>query len=91
MKFWWPHNEAEIAALLAFELIGETRFARMQQSVHDWSFSHFPDADHGEWFGYLHRDGRLSTRLKGNLWKSCFHLPSMLFFNQKLLDSKARF
>ena len=28
-------------------------------------------------FGYLHRDGRLSTRLKGNMWKGPFHLPRM--------------
>ena len=35
---------------------------------------------HGEWFGYLHRDGTVSTRLKGNLWKGPFHLPRMQWF-----------
>ena len=35
------------------------------------------DPEHGEWFGYLHRDGRLSSALKGSLWKSFFHLPRM--------------
>ena len=91
MKFWWPHNEAEIATLLAWKLTGEARFAQMHQEVHDWSFSHFPDPEYGEWFGYLHRDGRLSTSLKGNLWKSCFHLPRMLWLNGQLLESDARF
>jgi N-acylglucosamine 2-epimerase len=33
--------------------------------------------EYGEWFGYLHRDGRISTPLKGNLWKGPFHLPRM--------------
>lgn len=91
MKFWWPQNEAEIATLLAFELTGESRFATMHAQVHEWSFAHFPDPEYGEWFGYLHRDGRLSTPLKGNLWKSCFHLPRMLWLNGRLLGSKARF
>lgn len=91
MKFWWPHNEAEIAALLAWKLTGEARFAQMHQQVHDWSFSHFSDPEFGEWFGYLHRDGRLSTPLKGNGWKSCFHLPRMLFCNGRLLASDAKF
>ncbi|MFM2243096.1 MAG: hypothetical protein RLZ97_1951, partial [Verrucomicrobiota bacterium] len=33
---------------------------------------------HGEWFGYLHRDGRPSSGLKGSLWKSFFHHPRAL-------------
>jgi len=45
--------------------------------VHDWAYAHFPDAEHGEWYGYLHRDGRVSVPLKGNLWKGPFHLPRM--------------
>jgi N-acylglucosamine 2-epimerase len=36
-----------------------------------------PDPEHGEWFGYLHRDGRISVDLKGNIWKGPFHLPRM--------------
>ena len=77
MKFWWPHNETIIATLLAFQLTGDEKYARWHKQVHDWSHSHFPDSEHGEWFGYLHRDGRLSGRLKGNLWKGPFHLPRM--------------
>ncbi len=78
MKFWWPHNEAIIATLLAWSLTGEAKYSEWHTQVHDWSFQHFPDRDHGEWFGYLHRDGRLSVPLKGNLWKGPFHLPRML-------------
>jgi N-acylglucosamine 2-epimerase len=40
----------------------------------------FADPVHGEWFGYAHRDGRISTRLKGNLWKGPFHLPRMQWY-----------
>lgn len=77
MKFWWPHNEAIIATLLAAELTGEARYADWHARVHDWAYSHFPDKEHGDWFGYLRRDGSLSTRVKGNLYKGCFHLPRM--------------
>jgi N-acylglucosamine 2-epimerase len=79
MKFWWPHNEAIIATLMAWKLTGEARYATMHRQVHDWSFQHFPDPEHGEWYGYLHRDGRVSQRAKGNLYKGPFHLPRMLW------------
>lgn len=84
MKFWWPHNETVIATLLAWTLTGETRYAGMHRQVHDWSFRHFADPHQGEWFGYLHRDGRISVPLKGNLWKSCFHLPRMQWYCAQL-------
>lgn len=77
MKFWWPHNESIIATLLAYRLTGEPRYAQWHDEVHQWSHEHFADPDYGEWFGYLHRDGRLSTPLKGNIWKGAFHLPRM--------------
>jgi N-acylglucosamine 2-epimerase len=85
MKFWWPHNEAEIATLLAYQLTGEKRYAEWHGQVHAWSRRMFADPQHGEWFGYAHRDGRISTRLKGNLWKGPFHLPRMLWYNAGLV------
>ncbi len=86
MKFWWPHNEAIIATLLAYLLTGEQEFRRWHGQVHRWSYDHFPDPEHGEWFGYLHRDGTLSSNLKGNLWKGPFHLPRMQLVCWQLLE-----
>jgi N-acylglucosamine 2-epimerase len=86
MKFWWPHNETIIATLLAWILTGDEKYANMHQKVHDWAYSHFPDAEHGEWFGYLHRNGSLSVPLKGNLWKGPFHLPRMQLVCWQLLE-----
>jgi len=54
--------------------------------VHDWAYAHFPDPLHGEWFGYLHRDGSLSTSLKGNMWKGPFHLPRMQWYCWQRLE-----
>jgi N-acylglucosamine 2-epimerase len=77
MKFWWPQNEAIIAALMAYRLTGEEKYARWHSIIHDWTFARFPDPEYGEWFGYLHRDGRLASRVKGNSWKAAFHVPRM--------------
>jgi N-acylglucosamine 2-epimerase len=77
MKFWWPHNETVIATLLAYELTGEDRYARWHTLVHDWSHRHFADPVHGEWYGYLRRDGAVANPTKGNLWKTLFHHPRM--------------
>ncbi len=85
MKFWWPQNETIIATLLAYELTGEAKYADWHALAHDWAYNHFPDHDHGEWYGYLHRDGSVSSRLKGNLWKGPFHLPRMQLVCWKLL------
>ena len=89
MKFWWPHNETIIATLLAWTLTGEPRYAAWHRQVHDWSYRHFPDPEHGEWYGYLHRDGSPSVRLKGNMWKGFFHLPRMQWYCWKLLEQHA--
>ncbi len=85
MKFWWPHNETIIATLLAYVTTGDEKYARWHRKVHDWTYAHFPDAEYGEWFGYLHRDGSVSTTLKGNMWKGPFHLPRMQWYCWQLL------
>lgn len=85
MKFWWPHNEAEIALLLAWQLTGDEKYARWHALVHEWSHRVFADPVHGEWFGYAQRDGRISTRLKGNTWKGPFHLPRMQWYCWRLV------
>lgn len=91
MKFWWPHNEAIIATLLAYQLTGNPKYARWHAMVHDWSYFHFPDSENGEWFGYLHRDGRISSTLKGNMWKGPFHMPRMQLECFKILEESRKY
>lgn len=86
MKFWWPQNETIIATLMAYYLTGDEKYARWHQLIHDWTYARFPDQEHGEWFGYLHRDGRLSSRVKGNTYKGAFHVPRMELICWQLME-----
>ncbi|MBN1436088.1 MAG: AGE family epimerase/isomerase [Sedimentisphaerales bacterium] len=86
MKLWWPHNETLYACLLAYHLTGQDKYAQWYEKVHAYAFSHFPDAQYGEWFKYLHRDGTVSHRLKGNIWAGPFHLPRMQYNCWQLLE-----
>ena len=90
MKFWWPQCEAIIATLLAYKMTGNSQYSEWHKLVHDWAFGHFPDQKYGEWFGYLHRDGRLSNTLKGNIWKGPFHIPRMHLKAWNILESLKR-
>lgn len=87
MKFWWPHNEAIIATLLAATLTEDEKYWTWHRRIHDWAHANFADPVHGEWFGYLRRDGAVSNSLKGNLWKGPFHLPRMQLVCWQLLDA----
>ena len=78
MKFWWPHCEAIICTLYAYEATGDEKYLALHRQVSDWTWSHFPDPEFGEWYGYLHRDGSPAHRAKGNLFKGPFHIPRML-------------
>ena len=89
MKLWWPHGEALYALLLAWDLTGRDDVARWYRKVHDYTFSHFPDPEHGEWFGYLNRDGSPVWTAKANGWKGCFHLPRVLLRCYRLLSREA--
>jgi len=86
MKLWWPHTEALYALLLAHFLTGKQKYINLYKKVHQWAFAHFPDKEYGEWFGYLHRNGTLSTPVKGNMWKGPFHLPRAQLLCWKLLE-----
>jgi N-acylglucosamine 2-epimerase len=86
MKLWWVHTEAITATLMAWRLTADQKYARWHQHVHDWSYRHFADPEFGEWYGYLHRDGRPCVQPKGDLSKGAFHLPRMQLVCWKLLE-----
>lgn len=86
MKFWWPQTEAIIAALYAYEATGDDKYLEMHRLAHDWAYKHMPDAEYGEWYGYLHRDGTVAQTAKGNLFKGPFHIPRMMIKSVMIID-----
>ena len=78
MKFWWPQCETIIASLYAYLATGDDEYIYRHQRISEWTYAHFPDAKYGEWYGYLHRDGRVAQPAKGNLFKGPFHIPRMM-------------
>lgn len=90
MKFWWPHNEVIIATLLAYLVTGDQKYAAWHQQVHGYAYQHFHDKEHGEWYGYLHRDGTVAQPAKGNLFKGPFHLPRQEWFCSQVLKQYLR-
>ena len=87
MKLWWVHNEALIATLVAYKLTKDEKYTEWYDKIHDYSFGHFSDKTHGEWYGYLHRDGSVSHEQKGSLWKGPYHLLRCLMLSEQILDS----
>ena len=78
MKFWWPQTETIIASLYAYLATGDDEYIYKHQRISEWTYAHFPDAEFGEWYGYLHRAGTVAQPAKGNLFKGPFHIPRMM-------------
>lgn len=78
-KLWWVHIETLITLIKGFALTGNQDCLSWFEKVHEYTWSHFPDPEHGEWYGYLNRQGEVLLYLKGGKWKGCFHVPRGLF------------
>lgn len=86
MKFWWPQTEAIIATLYAYQATKDKKYLKLHQQISDWAYTHFPDKEYGEWYGYLHRDGTVAQPAKGNLFKGPFHIPRMMIISYSLCN-----
>jgi len=86
-KLWWVHMETLITLLKGYLHTGDERCAHWFERVHTYTWSHFPDPEYGEWFGYLNRQGEPLLTLKGGKWKGCFHVPRGLYQCWKTLEA----
>ncbi len=90
MKLWWPHTEALYALVLAYTKTGEPRWLDWLKKVHDYTFQHFVDSEHGGWFGYCDRRGHLTHTCKGGNYKGFFHVPRALLFCIQAIEAYQR-
>jgi N-acylglucosamine 2-epimerase len=86
-KLWWVHIETLITLIKGYRQTGNEECLTWFLKVHEYTWSHFPDPEYGEWFGYLNRRGELLLPLKGGKWKGCFHVPRGLYQVWKTLES----
>jgi N-acylglucosamine 2-epimerase len=86
-KLWWVHIETLITLIKGYRQTGHPECLRWFEKVHEYTWSHFPDPEFGEWFGYLNRRGEVLLPLKGGKWKGCFHVPRGLYQVWKTLET----
>ena len=86
-KLWWVHIETLISMLKGYQLTGDQRCLDWFEKVHNYTWEHFKDKEHPEWFGYLNRRGEVLLSLKGGKWKGCFHVPRGLYQCWKTLEA----
>lgn len=85
-KLWWVHIETLISLLKGYRHTGDKKCLEWFEKMHDYTWSHFKDTEHPEWFGYLNRRGEPLLTLKGGKWKGCFHVPRGLYHCWKVLE-----
>lgn len=85
-KLWWVHIEAMITMIKGYRLTGSKECLEWFGRLHDYTWSHFKDSEHPEWFGYLNRRGEVLLPLKGGKWKGCFHVPRGLYQCWQILE-----
>jgi N-acylglucosamine 2-epimerase len=85
-KLWWVHIESLITMLKGYHLTKSKDCLKWFEIIHDYTWEHFKDKEHPEWFGYLNRQGEVLLPLKGGKWKGCFHVPRGLYQCWKTLE-----
>jgi N-acylglucosamine 2-epimerase len=86
-KLWWVHVETLITLAKGYLHTGDERCWQWFEKVHDYTWNHFVDAEKGEWYGYLNREGKVLLPLKGGKWKGCFHVPRGLYQLWKTMEA----
>ena len=89
-KLWWVHIETLITMIKGYQLTGNQKCLEWFEKVHNYTWEHFADKEHPEWFGYLNRQGEVLLTLKGGKWKGCFHVPRGLYQCWTILDEIAK-
>ena len=89
-KAWWPHTEALYGLLVAQKHVRQSWAADWYNRVHDYSFSRFPNREHGDWYHYIDDDGNpVESPVRNLTVKDPFHLPRTLIYAITLLRETA--
>jgi N-acylglucosamine 2-epimerase len=86
VKLWWPHTEAMVAVVRAYEQTGAEWCVEWYERIHAYAFTRFPDRSVGEWRQRLDRQGHPITEVVALPVKDPFHLPRALIHCIEALD-----
>lgn len=87
MKMWWPHCESLYAFCLNHQLSkDEGDWERFTKTL-EYLKKYFVDDNHGEWYGYLDRQGNKTHTFKGGPYKGFFHVPRALLYCMNVLEA----
>lgn len=89
-KIWWVHTETLYALLLAYSISREHWCLEWFERVHDYSFSHFPVPQYGEWIQNLDRQGNKTNAIAALPVKDPFHLARALIGSIQVLERLAK-
>jgi N-acylglucosamine 2-epimerase len=84
-KLAWVHSAALLATLSAYSATQSMRWLERFEQVADYTFAHFPDPAHGDWFASLDRRNRVSQRFKSGPRKGGFSTARTLLRCDQLL------
>ncbi len=90
-KLWWVHLEALVCMAKAYQYTQNEFALAWFDKLHAYSWEHFRDPLHGEWFGYLNRQGEVLLPMKGGKWKGCFHVPRALLKIHQSFEQLSKF
>ena len=57
-KVWWIHSETLYPLLLTAIETRQMRYFDVFKNIHEWCKKYFHDSEYGEWYSYLHQDGK---------------------------------
>lgn len=77
-KLWWVQAESMYTLALAAAISDDPFYFDNLDKLQAWAFDHLPDDDYGGWFLSTTRDGRPKKTIKGNVFRSAFHVPRSL-------------
>lgn len=87
MKLLWVHCEAMIALTYAYWYLKEDWCLEWFEKIKAYVWEKYPDGEHPEWFGHLHRDGTPISYIKGSDWKGPFHNVRAFMILTQLFDN----
>ncbi|MBC2595712.1 AGE family epimerase/isomerase [Ruficoccus amylovorans] len=85
-KLWWPHTEALVALLAAYEHTRQDWCLEWYQRVFEYTLNHYPNEQHGEWTQRLDCLGKPSNEIVALPVKDPFHLPRAAMTQIELLE-----